>query len=84
MNSCAITMILRTFVSRASNTKYVNFSQIQNTSDCIFESVVSIFPLYIYEPRSVKRGFNASALSVVPDKPVQSAEANQGRYFPLL
>jgi len=30
----------------------------------------------------VKRGFNACAKSVVPDYPVQSAQANQGRHFP--
>jgi hypothetical protein len=34
------------------------------------------------EPRSVKRGFNACALTVVPDWPVQTAQANQGRHLP--
>ena len=34
-------------------------------------------------PRSVKKGFNACALSVVADKPVRSAQANQGQHFPL-
>ena len=32
-----------------------------------------------YGPRSVKMGFNACAKSVVQDRPVQSAQANQGQ-----
>ena len=37
-----------------------------------------------YESCSEKTGHNAYVLSVVPDKPVQSAQANQWRHFPLL
>jgi len=38
--------------------------------------------MIIFVSCSEKTGQYACALSVIPDKPVQSAQANQGQHFP--